>query len=158
MKTLIILVLSCTSMFGADTSVQVVTAAKTNAASGSIFTMDVFMRDGRTNLMRTTMTRRGVTESQHCRFYHNGVLTGEYWTMPDSSGFITEAGSPYSVIVRFGPTKEVGDAFICSKDRVVLDYFIATNGFFYPADGSALRKANAITTKMSEIIQSFPQK
>jgi len=144
-------------MFRADADIVAVRTTKTNSVTGNIFTRDVFMRVGQTNLVCNTITKRGEVESQDCRFYHDGVLAGEYWAMPDSSGFITEAGSPYSLMVRFGPDHEVGDAFICTKDRVVLDYFTATNGAFLPADSSALQRANAITIKMSEIIDSFPQ-
>jgi hypothetical protein len=156
MKTFIILIISCASVFGADTGIQVVTTTKTNAVSGIIFTMDIFTRDGQTNLVRNTMTRRGVVESQIHKFYHDGILAGEYWTMPDSSGFITEAGSPYSVIGKYWPSKG-SQAFICTKDRVVLDYFTATNGVFYPASDAAVQDAHKMTTKISKLIQDFPK-
>ncbi|MGD0745936.1 MAG: hypothetical protein ABSA45_12355 [Verrucomicrobiota bacterium] len=96
MKSFIVLILSCASIFGADTGIQVFTTAKTNAASDTIFSRDVFMRDGQTNLVRITMSRHGALESQSGIFYHNGVLAGEYWTMKDSSGFITESLSEKS--------------------------------------------------------------
>jgi hypothetical protein len=152
MKTLIILLLSYISAFGADTSIQVITTTKTNAVSGRIFTMEVFTRAGQTNLVRTTVTTRGVSESPLHKFYHDGVLVGECWAFQDSSGFITQAGSPHSVIVKYWPSKNASQAFICTKDRVVLDFFTATNGIFYPADRSAVREANKMTTEMSKAI------
>ena len=156
MKTFIILILSCASIYGADTSIQVFTTTKTNL-SGSIFKRDVFMRDGQTNLVCITTIRDGKLEMPLCKFYHDGVLVGEYWSMLDSSGFITEAGSPYSVIGKYWPSKGVSQAFICTKDRVVLDYFTATNGVFYPANSVAVRDANKMTEDMSKEIQSFPK-
>jgi hypothetical protein len=158
MKALIILVLSYASVFGADTSIRVVTTSKTNDVSGTILTMEVFARDGQTNLVRTSLTRRGVSDGPLQKFYHDGVLVGESWAFQDSSGFITEPGSPYSVIVKYWPSNTASQAFICTKDRVVLDYFTATNGVFYPAESSALRAANKMTAEMNEIIQSFPKK
>jgi hypothetical protein len=160
MKALIILLLSSASAFAADTSMQVTTTTKTNAVSGKIFTMEVFTRSGQTNLVRTTVTTRGVSEGPLQKFYHDGVLVGTYLTMPEStmpdspdfSVLITEAGSPYSVIVKHWPSKNASQAFICTKDRVVLDYFTATNGVFYPADRSAVREANKMTTEMREAI------
>jgi hypothetical protein len=152
MKTFIILILSCASIYGADTSIQVFTTTKTNL-SGSIFKRDVFMRDGQTNLVGDTIIRDGKLEMPLYKFYHGGVLVGEYITMPDSSVFITEAGSPYSVIGKYWPSKGVSQAFICTKDRVVLDYFTATNGVFHPADSAAVRGANKMTTEMSKLIQ-----
>jgi len=76
MKTFIVLILSCASVFGADTGIQVVTTARTNAASGAILSRDVFMRDGQTNLVRVTLSEHGAVESQNGNFYHNGVLVG----------------------------------------------------------------------------------
>ena len=157
MKALIILLLSYASAFAADTSIQATTTMKTNAVSGTIFRMEVFTRDGQTNLVRTTVTKRGVSEDPLQKFYHDGVLVGESWAFQDSSGFITEAGSPYSVIVKYWPSKTASQAFICTKDRVVLDYFTATNGIFYPANSVAVRDANKMTEDMSKEIQSFPK-
>jgi hypothetical protein len=151
MKTYIVLVLSCASALDADTGVQVATTVKTNAEA--IFTIDVFTRDSQTNLVRTTISRHGAVEGQFHKFYHDGALVGEFWYVRDSSGFITEAGSPYSVIGKQWPSKGVSQAFICTKDRVVLDYFSATNGVFYPADRAAVRDANKMTTEMSKRIQ-----
>ena len=142
MKTFIALVLSCASVLGADTSIQVVTTVRTNA-SGSVSTKDVFTRNGQTNLVRNTSTKSGVVQIQVHRFYYNGLLVGDFVAMPESSGSTT-AGSPYSIGFEFGPTKEVKSAVIGTKDGVILDAFMATNGVFYPADISLIGKANDI--------------
>jgi hypothetical protein len=155
MKEIIILIISCFSVFAADNNIRVISSSKTNAVSGRIFTMEVFTRNGQTNLVRTTVTRQGIPEGPLQKFYHDGVLVGECWTFQDSSGFITEAGSPYSVIVKYWPSKNASQAFICTRDRVVLDYFTSTNGMFYPADGSAVQAANKMTTEMSKAISEM---
>ena len=156
MKVLIVFLLSCASGFGTDTSIQISTLAKTNAVSGTVFEMEVFTRDGQTNLVRTTTSIGGQSRGPLQQFYHDGVLVGKCWDFQDSSGFITEAGSPYSVIVKYWPSKRTSQAFICTKDRVVLDYFTATNGLFYPADSSEVREASKMTEKMNELM-SPPQ-
>ncbi|MGD1086981.1 MAG: hypothetical protein ABSA47_19780 [Verrucomicrobiota bacterium] len=143
MKTLISLVLSCASVLGADTSIRVATTFTTNA-SGSVSTKDVFTRNGQTNLVRNTSTTSGVVQIQMHRFYYDGLLVGEFVAMPESSGSTAEAGSPYSIGFAFGPNKEVKSAVIGTKDGVVLDAFMATNGAFYPADISLIGKANDI--------------
>ena len=144
MRISIVFILSCASVFGADTSIRVVSIAATNGETGSISTRDVFTRDGQTNLVRNTKTTDGVVQTRIHRFYHDGSLVGEFVAMPDSSWFTTEAGTPYSVGFEFGPSKDVKSAAISTKDGVLLDAFPATNGLFCPADVLLIGKANDI--------------
>ena len=134
MKTFIVLILSYASVFGADTSVRVLTTAKTNAETASIYTRDVFTRDGQTNLVRKIKTKAGVVQIRIHRFYHSGSLVGDFVAMPDSSGFTTEAGSPYSVSFEFDASKNVKSAVIGTKDGAVLEAFACTNGIFSPVE------------------------
>ena len=135
-KTFIVMIVFCASALGADLGIRVSTTIKTNAETASIYTMDVFTRDGQTNLVRSTKTRRGVLQIRIHRFYHNGVLLGDYVAMQNSSGFTTEAGSPYSVSFEFWPSKDVRSAIIGTKDGVILDAFNCTNGLFIFGMGS----------------------
>lgn len=151
MRPFIIFILSCASVLGADTDVRVVTTAKTNAETASIYTTDVFTRDGQTNLVRRTKTKAGVLQIRIHRFYHDGVLVGDYVAMQDSSGFTTEAGSPYSVSFEFWPSKDVRSAVIGTKDGVVLDAFACTNGIFSPVESSVIQKANAVIGDMKQL-------
>jgi hypothetical protein len=144
MRTFIVLILSCASVLGADTGIRVVTTVTTNAETSSIYTRDVFTRDGQTNLVRTTKTKGGMLAGRIQRFYHDGVLVGDYETFGDTSGFSTEAGSPYAVTFEFWPSKDVRSAVIGTKDGVILDAFTCTNGIFCPDESSRIAKANAI--------------
>jgi hypothetical protein len=152
MKTFIALILLCGSAFGADTSIQVVTTVKTNAETASIYTMDVFTRDGQTNLVRRIKTKTGVEQIRIQQFYYHGLLVGDFVAMPESSGFTTEAGSPYSVSFEFWASKDIRSAVIGTKDGVVLDAFMATNGLFYPADISVIQRANYIGGDVSKLL------
>jgi hypothetical protein len=152
MRTFIVLILSCASVLGADTSIRLVTTSKTNTKSGSITTKDVFTRDAQTNLVRTTSSKSGVMRIRIQRFYHDGLLVGEFVAMPDSSGFTTEAGSPYSVSFAFGPSKEMKSAVIGTKDGVVLDAFTCTNGVFSPVESSLITKANSIGSDVGQLL------
>jgi hypothetical protein len=152
MRVFIVFVLSCASVLGADTGVRIVTTAKTNAETASLYTRDVFTRDGQTNLVRTTKTKGGVVEARIQRFYHAGVLVGNYEAIRDSSGFSTEAGSPYAVTFEFWPSRDVRSAVIGTKDGVILDAFTATNGVFYPADSLLIRKANDVGGDVSRLL------
>jgi hypothetical protein len=152
MKTFIVLILSCFSVFGADTSIRVVTTVKTNAETASIYKTDVFTRDGQTNLVRRTKTKAGVEQIQIQKFYHAGVLIGDYVAMKDSSGFTTEAGIPYSVSFEFWPSKDIRSAVVGTKDGVILDAFTCTNGVFTPTDISVITKANGITQDLRPLL------
>lgn len=145
MRTFIVFILSCASVFGADTGIRVVTTSKTNAESASIYTTDVFTRDGQTNLVRRTKSKAGEFQIRIQRFYHAGVLIGDYVAMKDSSGFTTEAGVPYSVSFEFWPSKDIRSAVVGTKDGTILDAFTCTNGVFTPMDISVITKANGIT-------------
>ena len=142
MRTLIALVFSCASVLGADIGIHVVTTIKTNKLGG-VSTKDVFTRDGQTNLVRIMGTESGVVQMRLQKFYFNGLLVGDFVTMPESSGFSTCEGSPYAVTFEFGRSNEVKSA-VFGTNGVVLDAFMATNGVFYPADISLIRKANEI--------------
>jgi hypothetical protein len=151
MRLLIFLILSCAAVLGADTNLQIVTTSKTNTASDSISTKEVLMRDGQTNLVRNTNTKAGIVQIRIHRFYHDGLLVGNFTATPDSSGFTTEAGSPYAVSFEFGPTKEVKSAVIGTKGGVVLDAFNCTNGIFSPVESSVIRKANDVGADMKQL-------
>jgi hypothetical protein len=141
MKTFVALILSCLSVLGADTGIRVVTTVKTNAETASIYTTDIFTRDGQTNLVRTTMTKAGVVQIQIQKFYHSGVLVGDYTASKYSSGFSTEAGIPYSVSFEFSHSNELRSAVIGTKDTI-LDIFSCTNGIFYPIEAIRIQQAN----------------
>jgi hypothetical protein len=136
------LILSAASVFGADAGIHVVSTVKTNAQTASISAKDVFTRDGQTNLVRTTQTRAGSVQICIHRFYHAGRVVADFVATSDSSGLTTKAGSPYSLTLEFGPSKEPKSAVIGSKDGVVLDAFGCTNGVFYPADASRIQQVN----------------
>jgi hypothetical protein len=154
MRSFIIFVLSCASVLGADSSIRVVTTVKTNADTAGIYTMDVYTRGGHTNLVRRTRTKLGTVGTAQIRihrFYHDGQLVGDFVATPDSSGFTTEAGSPYSVSFEFWPSKEVRSAVIGTKDGVVLDAFTCTNGVFSPVESSVIQKANAVGADVKQL-------
>lgn len=153
MKMLLALILICSSVFAADTNdIQVVSMTKTNAQSDSVTTTDVYTRDGQTNLVRDTRIKAGTVQIRSHRFYHAGSLVCNFTAMPHSSGFVTEAGSPYGVSFEFWPSKAVRSAVIGTKDGVILDAFTCTNGMFYPDDSSRISKANAILKDLSGLL------
>jgi hypothetical protein len=143
MRAFIIFLLSCASVFGADGDIRIVTIAKTNAETASIATKDFYTRDGQTNLVRHTKSKAGVVQIRIHRFYHAGSLVGDYVAMPDSSGFTTEAGTPYSVSLECDASRNPKSVVIGTKDGVILDAFSYTNGVFSPVESSLLTKANA---------------
>ena len=153
-KFLVLMALSCTSTLAADSALQLVSLSRTNGTA--VFTMDIFTRNGETNLICSTVTRAGSVESRFHKFYEGGTLVGEYWSYPDSCGFITEANSPYSLIFKSSPSNHVSTAYICSQDRIVIDYFTATNGIFYPVDAAA-QEARKMTTETQKAPAPVPQ-
>lgn len=154
-KAFLLLALSGASAFAADPALQQFSVARTNG--DTIATLDVFTRSGQTNLVRSTVTRNGTVESCFHKFYQRGFLVGEHWCYPDSSGFITEANAPYSMIFRSSSSNRVSTAYICSEDRIVIDYFTATNGLFYPVNTSAVQEARKMTTEIEKPVVTLPQ-
>lgn len=154
-KVLFLLALSCASAFAADPALQQFSLAKTNG--DAVFTWDVFTRNGETNLVRSTVTRNGAVESRFHKFYYSGALVAEHWSFADSSGFITEASLPYSMIFKSSPSNTVTAAYICTEDRIVVDYFTATNGVFWPVDTYAVQEARKMTTEIHRQASPAPQ-
>jgi len=150
MKALILLIVSCASVLGADLGIRVASTVKTNDA-GSVSTKDVFTRDGQTNLVRNTKTTAGIVEIRVHRFYYQGLLVGDFIAFPESSSCTSKAGSPYSLGFQFGLTNEVKSAAI-TKDGVLLDAFMATNGVFYPAGISVIGKANDLGADVIKLL------
>ena len=149
MKTFVLLFLSCATMFGADPSIQVTTTTKTNAEIATIYATDIFTRDGQTNLVRSTLTKQGKVEGRTDKFYRDGFLVGEIVFTADVSQFTAAADSPYSLQGTYRSGVGISQACICTKDGVVLDYFIATNGVFWPASPSELQNLSKMTTDES---------
>jgi hypothetical protein len=79
------------------------------------------------------------------------MLVGSFVAMPDSSGFTAEAGMPFSVSFMFDASKNVKSAVIGTKDGVVLDLFLCTNGIFTPVDSATIQKANAVGADMKQL-------
>jgi hypothetical protein len=82
------------------------------------------------------------------------VKVGTFWSDADSSGFIAEAGSPYSLTGKTWKDKGISQAFICTTNSVVVDYFNATNGQYYPATSAELQHAKKTTTEISKAMSS----
>ena len=158
MRAFIVFLLSCASVFGADSGVHVVSTAKTNAESASITTKDFYTRDGQTNLVRHTKTKVGVVQIRIHRFYHAGVLVGDYVAMPDSSGFTTEAGIQYSASLECDASRNPKSVIIGTKDGIILDAFSYTNGVFSPVESSILTKANAAGSQTRAVMEELSER
>jgi hypothetical protein len=162
MRIFIVLFLSCATVLGADTGIHVVTTVRTNE-SGSVSTKDVFTRDGQTNLVRNTSTKSGAVRIRVHRFYCQGSLVGDFVAMPDSSGFTSEAGSPYSVSFEFDASHTPKSAVIGTKGGVIVDAFNCTNGVFSPVESSVIINGSVpsivvLTSKHGAVsIDSWPE-
>jgi len=143
MRTFAILILSCASIFAADTEVRVVTSITTNVDSKSVTTTDVFTRAGKTNLVRQTSTKAGEVRVRVHWFYRDGARLATFVATPDHSAFVPGTNSHYSVSLEFGPSKDVRYASIVEKDGYILDAFTCTNGIFYPDEISHITELNA---------------
>jgi len=158
MRAFIVFLLSCAPVFAADAGIQVVTTAKTNAETASVITKDFYTRDGQTNLVRHTNTKTGVVRIRIHRFYHAGTLVGDYVAMTDSSGFTTEAGTPYSVSLECDASRNPKSVVIGTKDGVILDAFSYTNGVFAPVESSVLTKANAAGSQTRAVMEELSER
>lgn len=146
MKPLIVFILSCLSVFAADTNdIQVATRTYKIMPEDSLATVETFTRNGQTNLVRNTHTKDGVVLFRSQSFYHNGTEVGIYmYQISNGTNTIVGStpGAPYSFNVHFeSSSNNPRSAQIRSTNLVLLDWFLCTNGVFYPADSSLIRKA-----------------
>ena len=127
-----------------------VTTTKTNASAPDyVLTLSVFTRDGQTNLVRSILTRPDKVESPSHKFYHEGFLVGEIKSIANFYVFTGAADCPYSLEGYYRTNGGIWQAAICTKDGVVLDYFTATNGLFWPAPRSEIQNLSKMTTAMN---------
>lgn len=114
----------------------------------SISEKDVFTRDGQTNLVRST--ERDGARTWSCQiFYHDGKEVGEYRGNPCGMNFVSEGGSPYSISYQSGSIREPGcsnrepdSIIIGDKNKIMVDWFICTNGLFYPVESRLIKERN----------------
>jgi hypothetical protein len=147
MKTIIICVLFCLSVFSVVDAgdIKVVTWTYKVLPEDSLATVEVFTRDGQTNLVRQTQMKDGVISLRSQSFYHNGTEVGNYiyeTANGTNTGIASTAGSPYYFNVMFDSFMKPRSAHIVATNLVMLDWFLCTNGVFYPADSSLIREAN----------------
>jgi hypothetical protein len=114
----------------------------------SISEKTVFTRDGQTNLVRSTQ-KDGVRIWSDQVFYHDGKEVGEYSGDPCGMDFVSEGGSPYSIRYKSCSIREAGcpdrepDSIIISdKNKIMVDWFICTNGLFYPVESRLIKEHN----------------
>jgi hypothetical protein len=138
MRIFIIFLLSCASVFGADSGIQVVSTATTNTETATISMRDVFTRNGQTNLIRNTKTKAGAAQIRIHRFYHAGALVGMLTVTPDSMSTTSEAGCPFTLDFEYGPLHQLKYAAIVGQEGLLIDAFACTNGVLSPVPSSEL--------------------
>ena len=136
MKPLVILILSCASVFGADTGVQVSSSATTNAETGAILTTETFTRGGHTNLVRVTKVQSGAVVFRSQQLCHDGEPVALFSFRDGVQSFSTVPKSPNRVVVEYLPSKDVRCVMIFGRDFI--DGFYPTNGVYYPCPDSDL--------------------
>jgi hypothetical protein len=152
MKAIIICILSCLSVFAADTDdIRVVTWTYKIMPEDSLATVEVFTRSGETNLVRNTHSKDGVVLFRSQSFYHAGTEVGSYSYQTangTNTGVGSTPGAPYYFNVGFDSSNRPRSAHIVATNFVMLDWFLCTNGVFYPADSSLIRQANGRLPKV----------
>jgi hypothetical protein len=78
----------------------------------------------------------GVAVNRTQEFYHHGELVAVFSGLPNSLSFSTKAGTPYTVVLDFLPSKDVRCLMI--QGRGFIDGFYPTNGVYYPTPNSDL--------------------
>jgi len=134
--------------FVVDSSdIRVVTWSYKVMPEDSLATIEVFTRDGQTNLVRQTRTKNGVVLFRSQSFYYNGIEVGGYIYQtangPDRTMIGSTPGGPYFFNIAFDASNKPIVAHIMATNFVEVDLFTCTNGVFYPAESSLIREANA---------------
>jgi hypothetical protein len=147
MKPIIVFILSFLPIFAADANdIHVVTWTYKVMPEDSLATIKVFTRDGQTNLVRQTHVKDGVVLFRSQSFYYKGTEVGNYMyevANGTKTVFGSSAGAPYYFDIDFDSSNRPLSAQIRATNLMLLDWFLCTNGVFYPADGLLIREANA---------------
>jgi hypothetical protein len=152
MRPLIILLLSCGTILGADTSIRVVTTTRTNAEEASISTKEIFTRDGKTNLVRNTKAKAGAVQIRIHRFYHAGAFVGMLTESPDFSSTTSQPACPYALDLEYGPSHQLKYAAILGEGGALVDAFSCTNGVLFPVPSLELSGAAGIGTDAKKLM------
>ena len=143
MKAIIGCLLSCLSVFAADTNeIRVVTRTDSHISPGYLVTYEEFTRGGQTNLLRVTTSKDGVTNSIAHNFYHEGAYLGRYSQGGGYSFVNSAAGAPYVLNFLFDSSNQMRTASVTTTNYVILDSFTCTNGMFHPEDSSRIEESN----------------
>jgi hypothetical protein len=137
MKIYIALFLSCASIMAADTGIHIAT---TIISPG--WSVDVFTRDGQTNLVCDTRTKDGVLEMRTQTFYHDGLKVGAALTTPEVQDYISGTEVPYSLSFIARSPQDARFAYVRAKDGSYVDVFTCTNGVYYPAESRMITEFN----------------
>jgi hypothetical protein len=145
MKTTILFILFSFLVTAADTNgIREVTWTYKIMPEDSLATVEVFTRDGQTNLIRNTHTKDGVVLFRSHDFYHNGAMVGGYtYTIAmRTNTMIASMPGPYHFGLVLDDNNQPRSVQIHATNFMMLDWFPCTNGVFYPADSSLIREAN----------------
>ena len=126
--------------------IRVVTWSYKVMPEDSLATIEVFTRGGQTNLIRETHTKDGVVLYREQSFYYKGTEVGSYmYELENGTKTVVGscAGVPYYFDVDFDASNKALSAQIRATNVVLLDWFLCTNGVFYPADSSLIQKAKS---------------
>jgi hypothetical protein len=146
---------------GADTGITVLSTTNYSGVGGSgiikpnTFKIDIFTRDGQTNLVCDTRTQDGAMVVRIQSFYHDGLRIGYSITMPEVQDYVTEPGSPFSLSFRTRSPNGNGYVYVRAKDGSYVDIFTCTNGVYYPADSHMIAEidnaAKQATQRMRDL-------
>jgi hypothetical protein len=116
-----------------STNGQIQVASTTRSSKSMAFKMDVFTREGQTNLVCDTRIKDGALLARLQTFYHDGFKVGVFVENPNFQEFEVEPASPYYVRLRLHSPHDSGLIYIIAKDGRIVDKFTCTNGVYYPS-------------------------
>ena len=143
MKTIVLFLLCCTSVFADEGEIRIFSIAHTNVDNW-VYNKDEFTRDGQTNLVRILKIVPQQGWVRVCSFYHAGEVVGNFVVHEGETLFNTEAGV-YCISLKYGSGGEILSARIGDKQGALLDEFAYTNGTFSPVAGP-LKRNQAMKT------------
>jgi hypothetical protein len=132
--------------------IRAVTTTKTNLETQSVYTIDSYIRCGKTNLVSRTKFKEGSIQIRLQRIYRDGKLLGEVVNDEVNGvfGVSTEPNSPYSLDFQFARDKTLRSVSV-GTNRVLVDAFTCTNGILFPVESSNLEKANELGADLADL-------
>ncbi|GEM_PF-2102707 len=117
---------------------------------------EVFLRSGKTNMIRVTAFEGTNMVSRLHRFLVDDKKVAMFWEHRGTSSFtVLEEAGGFMSDIEFGASNQVTMVSISTDGGRLVEAYGCTNGLFQPIDTARLKKANELGTEILEVFEEI---